>query len=117
MMNMKNYYKENTVILIKYPFTDLSSFKVRPALILRDQDGQDIICLPISSSFSTTSSSIELREDDTRKFVFPIRSFVRIKKISTINVNLIVKVLGSLKKKTFSNIKKITLDFLAGKSK
>jgi len=46
--------KRGSIILIRYPFTDLTSFKVRPAVVLTPDELlnkiDDVLCLFISSS-------------------------------------------------------------------
>lgn len=98
--------------MIAYPFTDLSNTKVRPALIVRDQLGEDLICLPISSVFRKTVQDLELTDDDARGFAFPIKSVVRASKIFTLDVRLVRKKLGSLKPETYRKIKSALLDYL-----
>jgi len=110
---MKNFYKKNTVVLIRYPFSDSSNLKVRPALIICNQFDEDITCLPISSSYQKSSCDLKLKNNDTVNFSFPIPSVVRIKKISTLSSLLVLKNLGSLKKETFLKIKDSVVKFLS----
>ncbi len=99
-------YKKNTVILIPVPFTDLSSQKRRPALILCNQIDQDIICIPISSKAGTTKQDLLISDKNCNNFTFPIASYLRTQKIYTLHQSLIVKVLGSLNSDFFSKAKK-----------
>lgn len=49
MMSMPNYLK-NDIILVRYPFSDLSSSKVRPAVIVSAVHvSQDIFITPLTS--------------------------------------------------------------------
>ena len=46
---MSNYSK-NEIVLIKYPFSDLSTFKVRPAIVVNsDYPSKDLIIIPLTS--------------------------------------------------------------------
>ncbi len=46
---MPNYLK-NEVILIRYPFSDLTNFKVRPAVIVNaPHSSQDVFIVPLTS--------------------------------------------------------------------
>jgi mRNA interferase MazF len=48
-MSMPNYSK-NDIILVQYPFSDLSSSKVRPAVIVSAPHvAQDILITPLTS--------------------------------------------------------------------
>ena len=49
---MQNYSK-NEVILVRYPFSNLSGSKVRPAIVVNASHiSQDIIIVPITSKIS-----------------------------------------------------------------
>lgn len=50
-------YSKNDIILVRYPFSDLSSAKVRPAVVVSAPDvSQDILITPLTSR---TSSLLE----------------------------------------------------------
>ena len=50
---MPNYSK-NSIILVRYPFSDLSGFKVRPAVIVSTTHvSQDILIVPLTSKVSS----------------------------------------------------------------
>lgn len=52
MMSMSNYSK-NDIILVRYPFSDLSSSKVRPAIIVSPKyQSQDLFIVPLTSKIS-----------------------------------------------------------------
>lgn len=43
-------YSKNEVILVRYPFSDLSSAKVRPAIVVNSAHvSQDVIIVPLTS--------------------------------------------------------------------
>ncbi len=49
MMSMPSYLK-NEVILVKYPFSDLSGSKVRPAIVVNaPHSSQDVVIEPLTS--------------------------------------------------------------------
>lgn len=50
-------YSKNDIILVRYPFSDLSSFKVRPAIVVSAPHvSQDIMIVPLTSK---TASLLE----------------------------------------------------------
>lgn len=111
---MKNSFEENTIVLIQYPFTDLSNSKVRPALVVRYQIDQDIIVLPITSSFGIGQRDLEIKGDLTVGFKFPIQSFIRIEKICTLQSGLVKKSLGKLQRNFYKKVQKSLIEFLTG---
>jgi mRNA interferase MazF len=55
MRFMPNYFKNN-VVLVKYPFSDLSSSKVRPAVVVSAPHiSQDIMITPLTNKINTLS--------------------------------------------------------------
>ena len=99
---MAKQFEYGEVLLAEYPFTDRSSAKLRPVLVISCQEfnrGEDIVVLPISSrpteddpySFSITSTApyfraAGLRWDSSVKWTKPM----------TISGQVIEKRLGKL---------------------
>lgn len=53
MIYMPNYLN-NDIVLVRYPFSDLSNFKVRPAVIVSTTHAsQDIFIIPFTSKVSS----------------------------------------------------------------
>src|SRR2546430_11369261 len=52
MMSMPSYSK-NDIVLVRYPFSDLSGSKVRPAIVVQDpHPSQDVLIIPLTSKTS-----------------------------------------------------------------
>lgn len=50
-------YSKYEIVLIRYPFSDLSNSKVRPAVVINNQhSSQDIIIVPLTSQVSNLLS-------------------------------------------------------------
>ena len=52
-----------TVVLVRFPFSDLSSFKRRPAVVLADVGRGDFILCQITSNPYADPDAIELRDE------------------------------------------------------
>ncbi|WP_129629326.1 type II toxin-antitoxin system PemK/MazF family toxin [Candidatus Oscillochloris fontis] len=52
------------VVVVPFPFSDLSASKRRPALVLADLNGDDVILCQITSQAIRDSYAIPLRETD-----------------------------------------------------
>ncbi len=52
------------IVFVPFPFSDLSNNKRRPALVLADLIGNDIILCQITSQFNKDSHAIELHNED-----------------------------------------------------
>ena len=82
------------VVLIAFPYTDLSATKKRPALVLYDTSGKDIIICRINSQAKETEFDIEITDWQSAGLKFP--STARLHKITTIEAALIDKRMGQL---------------------
>jgi mRNA interferase MazF len=87
------------LVLIPFPFTDLTSTKLRPALVLMEGD-RDCVVAFISSKMPTTPSSTDIlipesHEEFTRTGL-KRTSVIRLDKIATISKDLVVGEIGEL---------------------
>jgi mRNA interferase MazF len=85
------------IVVIPFPFSDLTAIKKRPALVLAVLDRDDIILCQITSRFRLDSRAIELKANDFASGSLPAISYVRCGKLFTANVSIIERKAGSLK--------------------
>jgi mRNA interferase MazF len=93
-------YKRGDVVLVSFPFTDLTATKQRPALVISpdsvNQFTLDLILAAITSHLTEDERSIVLSETDFLRGKLPKKSVVRLTKIFTIHSILIRKRIGTL---------------------
>jgi mRNA interferase MazF len=53
-------YLKNDIILVRYPFLDLSNSKVRPAAVVNAPHSQDIFIVPVATILARTVERSEL---------------------------------------------------------
>ena len=86
--------KKGDIVLIKFPFTDLSGNKLRPALVLFDS-GNDIIVAFISSVLSEKFIGdiplVKSNENGLKK-----ESVLKLSKLATLSKNLVAGKIGVL---------------------
>jgi mRNA interferase MazF len=88
-------YKAGDIILVPFPFTDLSSAKIRPALVLTipDPHAFDVICCFISSKLEHASAhSVLMRPSKNNGLKVP--SLVRFEKIATLDRRIVLGSIG-----------------------
>lgn len=101
--------EKGDIILIPFPFTDLSGNKKRPALVLASSE------VDITVAFISTQIR---RKEETDVFLEPTKgndlkksSLLRLSKFATIDKNLAIGLIGKVDDKTISeintNLKKI----------
>lgn len=94
MIFMANYCK-NEVILVRYPFSDLSNSKIRPAVIISSAHiSQDILITPLTSKTQLLLEG-EFILSDWKKAGLNVETAVK-RGIYTIEQSLILKKVGKL---------------------
>lgn len=103
--------KKGDVVLIKYPFTDLSSTRVRPALVISNVDyntiQDDIILLLITSNVSRQTPDDYVLGTDNPEFEdsgLKKASTFRVGKIQTLRKELLHGILGFVGPNTIKEI-------------
>ncbi len=88
-------YEFGTIVLVPFPFTDLSATKVRPALIVSRSDhrGDDVIVCFITSKIIKENPDQLILESNERTGL-KTRSAIRFDKIATLDKKVILGELG-----------------------
>src|SRR5262249_48160156 len=80
----------NDVVLLPIPFTDLTSRKVRPAIVI-GRKGPDLFVIPVSSVLSNTDYPLQ----DWQAAGLNVPTGIKAQ-LATIEERLVVKVVGSI---------------------
>jgi mRNA interferase MazF len=92
-------YKQGDIVVVKFPFTDGSEFKKRPALIISNETvnkTSDYLIVQITSKINIDKLSIPIENTDCLQ-PLPLKSFIRIHKIFTVHHSLILSKITSAK--------------------
>ena len=92
------------VVVIPFPFSDLSASKKRPALVLADLHGNDILLCQITSQDSIEKTAVPLKSGDFINGVLPSDSFIRPMRIFTADKTLIIRKAGTISKKLTNKV-------------
>jgi len=85
-----------TVVVIPFPFSDLSRSKLRPAVVLAAADRDDLILCQVTSNPYSDDSAIALTASDFRSGSLQRTSYARPGKLFTANAALILSEVGFL---------------------
>lgn len=82
------------IVLTRFPFTDLSGAKVRPALIVSHDNARrsDVILAFITSNTAITRDAVAIAP--TRATGLKVASVVRLDKLATLEKQVVVGLLG-----------------------
>ena len=98
-------FVKGDVVVVPFPFSDLSGTKRRPALVLADLPGDDIILCQITSQQSSKDTfAISLDSGDFTTGSLPVSSFIRPNRIFTADKNIIVRKAGTLKRNKCNDV-------------
>lgn len=86
------------IVLVPFPFSDLSRTKMRPAVVLADAGRDDWILCQITSNPYGDEKAIVVSEEDFQSGALRVTSYARPGKLFTANASLIVESVGLLKK-------------------
>ena len=92
--------KRGSIVLIHFPFTDLSGYKIRPGLVIRNDSEKDIIVVFITSALPQSVSSTEFIVSEKYSYFkqtgLKRDSIIRCTKIMTLSKSLLLGDLGKL---------------------
>ena len=84
------------VVLVRFPFSDLSQTKLRPAVVLADAGRGDWILCQVTSRSYADSSAVVLEETDFERGSLQVTSYARPGKLFTASGNLVERIVGVL---------------------
>ena len=84
------------VVVIPFPFSDLSGSKRRPALVIADWGGDDVMLCQITSQAKRDGLEVPLTAAAFTTGQLPIASHVRPNKVFTADRRIILKVAGRI---------------------
>ena len=84
------------VVLVRFPFSDLSNTKVRPAIVLADAGRSDWILCQVTSQPYTDLAAIEIISSDFISGSLKKTSYARPGKLFTANAGIMTKHIGDL---------------------
>ncbi len=110
-MNLTNAgtrYEQRDIVLIPFPFSDLSFVKQRPSLIISNEEfkGNDLICCLITSNSLETTNSINITETDMEEGKLYYKSRIKPGRIFTISKDRVIKSIAKLNMEKYNEVKK-----------
>lgn len=101
---------QKEIVLLAYPFSNLEATKVRPALIISNNQfnkkSKDCIMVPLTTIIKDEPYSIIVEKKDLSYGKLLKKSRIRADKLFSIEKNLITMKIGTLKDNIFEKVKK-----------
>lgn len=102
------------VVIVPFPFSDLSQSKRRPALVAANLEGDDIILCQITSGARIDRYSIALCQDDFRQGDLRFTSIIRPNRLFTADKGIILYKAGSLGKSKMEEVEREIVGIFSG---
>ena|SRR3989338_10274191 len=95
---------KGSVVVVPFPFSDLSQAKKRPALVITDLNNNDLILCQITSQQIHDNYSITLEDKDFSKGSLKKESNIRPNRIFTADKNIILYQVGQVNEKKINQV-------------
>jgi mRNA interferase MazF len=89
-------FVKGDIVVVPFPFSDLSTFKRRPAFVLAQLPGPDIILCQITSKQKDDIHSIEINTSDFKSGGLNLTSYIRPARIFTAEKSIIQYKVGTV---------------------
>lgn len=97
-------FVKGDVVVVPFPFSDLTQAKRRPALVITALEGDDVILCQITSQTIKDNYALSLDDKDFGTGSLKQPSNVRPNRIFTIDSHIILYQVGSLKREKLTEI-------------
>ncbi len=112
--------EQGDIVLIPIPFTDLSSQKRRPVVVISNdaynRNSADMVVVAMTSNPEPVNYSFAITLSDLEKGVLNRPSRIRVDKIYALSQSIVVKTFGRVNVATLDRIRQILQDLVAQKS-
>lgn len=112
--------KQGDIVLIPIPFTDLSTRKRRPVIVISNDDYNhrtaDVVVVALTSNPTPTDYSFMITSSDLARGKLNRPGKVRVDKIYTLAKSIIVKTFGQVKPGVLDQVRSILGDLVADRT-
>lgn len=100
--------EQRDLLLVPFPFSDQSGKKVRPVIVISDDEfnksSEDVIVVGVTSNISKDKYTINLTNDNLDEGKLFAICCVKVENILKLDKELIIKKIGKINKNTLKNI-------------
>lgn len=102
-------FEQGEIVLIPFPFTDLTTSKQRPVLVLSktqyNRNSRDFISCGITSNIKDEECSVIIDQEDLTSGFLPAPSRIKVDKIFTLEKSLAIKSIGKVKTEVWKKVR------------
>ncbi len=105
-------FVKGDVVVVPFPFSDLTQAKRRPALVISALEGDDLILSQITSQYTRDNYAISLTDKDFRTGSLKQPSNVRPNRIFTADSRIVLYRVGNLRVEKVNEITEKVIDII-----
>lgn len=98
------------IVVLPFPFSDLTQNKYRPSLLLASIENNDWIVCQITSKSYVSRNEIELKNSDLLTGNLRQVSYIRVGKLFTANESVFTGIIGQLKPNKMQNVREAVIN-------
>ncbi len=102
----------SAIVTARFPFSDLSEWPVRPAVVLTNAGRGDWLLGQVTSNADVDNLAIELTNESLDQGFLRFTSYFRPNKLFTGSESLIIRPVARLKSEVFNRLLDATMDIL-----
>lgn len=105
-------FVKGEVVILPFPFSDLSGSKRRPALVLANLPGDDLILCQIPSQHTRDPYAVSLKTTDLSSGSLANHSYIRPNRIFTSDKKIIIRSVATVHNATMQQVINTIVDLL-----
>ncbi len=107
-------FEQGEIVLVQFPFTNLTLSKKRPVLILstaiHNKRSLDFVCCGITSNIKSVTHSVLIQTKDLTEGFLPKPSRVKVDTIFTLEKSIVIRRLGKIRPNVLERVRKELFD-------
>lgn len=109
-MKSGTVFNQGGILIVPFPFSDLTSVRQRPVLVLSKKDYnekcEDLITCGITSNLKDTICSVLIDDSNILEGRLPTKSRIKFDKIFTLDRSIVIKKIARINKVSFEKVRK-----------
>lgn len=107
-MSKRYSVSQRDVVLIPFPFSDLSQNKFRPAIVMSNnrynKKFQDFIAIPLTSNPNTRNHTVVVTNKEMETGSIPIDSVAKADKVFSLEQKTVTRTFGQIRQNVFDSV-------------
>ena len=107
-------FTKGDIVLFPFPYTDLSTRKLRPCLVLSEEFRDDILlCQITSKNIEPDAFTVEVAKDETLNGSLQVNSYIRANMLFTAEKMQIIRKVCTLKEGKYKEVVKKVINLIS----